>query len=85
MSEPAPPNRDVTADEMAAVIVSVIVLIVPIFLVVVFPDNGVVSALFGNGRIFVFWVIVYGFVYIFRKQVDRIGADWARRRKQKGN
>ena len=85
MSEPTPPNRDATADEILAVVVSVIILIVPIFLVFVFPDNGVVSTLFGNGRIIVFWVLVYGLVYVFRKDIDKIGADWARRRKEKGS
>lgn len=84
MNETAPPNRDATADEIVVVVVSVIVLIVPLFLVVVFPENAIVSTLLGNGRIFVFWVFVYGLVYIFRKDIDKIGADWARRRKGKG-
>ena len=85
LNEPTPPNRNITADELVAAVVSLIVLIVPIFLVVVFPDNGIVSSLFGGGRIVAFWVFVYGFAYVFRKDIDRIGADWARRRKEKGS
>jgi undecaprenyl pyrophosphate phosphatase UppP len=85
LSEDTPSNRDATADEILAVVLSVIILIVPIFLIVVFPDNGVVSTLFGNGRIILFWVVVYGLVFIFRKDIDEIGADWARRRREKGS
>ena len=75
-------NRKVTADELLAAAASLGVLFVPIFLVVAFPENSTVATLFGGGRIFVFWAVIFGLVFIFRRKIDRLSADWARKRDQ---
>ena len=73
-------KRNATPDELLAGLVAIIVLVVPMFLVVVFPENSLVAVLFGNGRIFVFWAIFFGLVFVFRRKIDQLGRRWASRR-----
>ena len=78
-------NRTITGDELVAAVAAMAILFVPLFLLVVFPENRTVSTLFGNGRFLVFWALIFGLAYVFRKTIDRIGADWARKRKENSN
>lgn len=65
-------NRNLTGDEIAGAILALIVLLVPLFFVVVFPDTPWVAKYLGDGRIFLCWVIVFGLVWVFRKKFDQL-------------
>ena len=79
------PNRKATADEILAAAFAVVVVFTPLVLIVVFPNNSVISALFGGGRLFVFWTVIFGLVFTFRRKIDKVGAAWTRRRNRQGD
>jgi len=67
-------DREATADELLGAIFSLLLILVPLILLVLFPDNEVVVRAFGGGRIFLVWAATFFLVWLFRKKFDRIVA-----------
>ncbi len=64
-------DRNLTVAELTSALISLAVLLIPIILLVLAPDNRVVAFLFGGGRIFAVWISVYALIFIYRKTFDR--------------
>ena len=76
-------NRNVTTEDLILAATSLAILLIPIFLLVVFPENRIVATTLGGGRVIIFWIVIYGAVWIFRKKIDRYFASRARQRRNR--
>ena len=65
------PSDPVTAEDLIGVVIALVLILVPLYLVVVFPDNRWVHVTLGDGRILLFWGISFGAIAVFRKRFDR--------------
>ena len=63
-------NRNLTRDEIAGAALAGLVIGLPILLLVFFPDVRVVRVVLGEGRVFIFWLVVFGYVTFNRGRVD---------------
>lgn len=71
MEEPSP-KRNMTRDEIAGAALAGLVLGVPILLLLFFPNARVVHVVLGEGRVFIVWLVVFGFVAFNRGRVDAL-------------
>lgn len=57
-------NRTLSKIEITRAIITLAIFIIPLFLLVAFPDEAVVKLLFGSGRVFVFWLLFYTVIWV---------------------
>ena len=72
-------NRNLTRDELAGAALAGLLIGLPILLLVFFPDAGVVRVVLGEGRVFIIWLVVFGYVVFNRGRVDAFFRRFFRR------
>lgn len=63
-------KREVTSSEVLLVVATLLVFLVPLFLLTVFPDVRAVQIVLGNGRVFVIWVALAILLGLSRRRFD---------------
>jgi len=72
-----------TTEDWLAVILALVVMLAPIIAIVGFPTNRVVHALFGEGRIVIFWAAIVAVVLTYRRKIDEFASQKIARYKKK--
>jgi hypothetical protein len=65
-------RRELNSVEILVSILLVLVLVVPLTLLVAYPENSWIKAILGEGRIFLMWVIVFSLIYYNREKLDAL-------------
>ena len=77
-------SRNLTRAELVLVSVTLLVFLVPMFLLTVFPDVKGVRVTLGEGRVFVWWGVLTAAFLTNRKRIDRFFERWEREAKHSG-
>lgn len=64
-------NKNVTVEHVIMVTITLVLILVPIFLSISAASNGVIWALFGEGRLFLFWGICLVLLYLYDDKISR--------------
>jgi hypothetical protein len=75
-------NKPASATQIAAAIAVVFVFLMPMILLTVFPDSEAIERALGRGRIFIWWFLIFGAVFVYRHELDAFAERWERRRKR---
>jgi hypothetical protein len=65
-------KRKVTRSELVGLTLAGIIFVGSLSLVLAFPENGIVQALLGGRRIFVFWLALGAAIWLNRERCDRL-------------
>lgn len=63
-------SRKVTKNDIVVTIITLSFILIPLFLIVVFPENYLISLFFSGWKIFIFWFFVSAFTFIYRHKID---------------
>ena len=57
-------DQKMSGKTISIALITVLVMVGSLFLVVLFPENIIIQFLLGSGRIFIFWLVLFGLIYI---------------------
>ena len=58
-------NRNLTKVEIINSVICLALFLVPLLLLVLFPDAKLVDLFLGQGRVFIVWLVFYFFVFLY--------------------